>query len=56
MVVLDLLPPYTQEDVKRAYLAKAKQVHPDHGGTVDRFRQLQEAFDKGRQYTEFRSG
>jgi hypothetical protein len=55
MVVLDLLPPYTQEDVKRAYLAKAKQVHPDHGGTVERFRQLQEAFDKGRQYTEFRS-
>jgi hypothetical protein len=55
MVVLDLLPPYTQEDVKRAYLAKVKQVHPDHGGTVERFRQLQEAFDKARQYTEFRS-
>ena len=55
MVTLDLLPPYTQEDVKRAYLAKAMQVHPDHGGTVERFRQLQEAFEKGRQYTEFRS-
>jgi len=55
MVVLDLLPPYTQEDVKRAYLAKVKLVHPDHGGTVERFRQLQEAFDKARQYTEFRS-
>jgi hypothetical protein len=55
MVVLGLLPPYTPEDVKRAYLAKAKQMHPDHGGTVERFRQLQEAFDKARQYTEFRN-
>jgi len=55
MVVLDLLPPYTKEDVKRAYLAKAKRMHPDHGGTVEHFRQLQEAFEKARQYTEFRS-
>ncbi len=53
MVVLGLLPPYTLEDVKRAYLDKAKKVHPDRGGTVERFRQLQEAFEKARQYTEF---
>jgi len=54
MVQLGLLPPYTPEDVKQAYLIKAKQVHPDHGGTAAEFRALQEAFEKAQQYTEFR--
>jgi hypothetical protein len=54
MVELGLLPPYTPEDVKQAYLTKAKLVHPDHGGTVEEFRALQEAFEKAKQYTDFR--
>jgi hypothetical protein len=54
MVELGLAPPYTQEDVKQAYFSKAKKVHPDHGGTVEEFRTLQDAFEKAKQYTEFR--
>lgn len=54
MIELGLAPPYTQDDVKQAYFTKAKQVHPDHGGTVEEFRALQAAFEKAKQYTEFR--
>jgi len=54
MIELGLSPPYTQEDVKQAYFIKAKKVHPDHGGTVEDFRALQEAFEQAKQYTEFR--
>lgn len=38
----------------QAYYAKAKRVHPDHGGTAEGFRALQEAFEKAKQYTDFR--
>jgi len=55
MVVLGLAPPYAVEDVKAAYRDKAKQSHPDHGGTAEEFKALQEAFDKAQQYLEFRS-
>ena len=54
MIELGLAPPYTQEDVMQAYYTKAKKVHPDHGGTVEEFRALQEAFEKAKQYTDFR--
>jgi hypothetical protein len=54
MVELGLSPPYTPDDVKAAYLTKVKKAHPDHGGTVAEFRALQEAFEKAKQYTEFR--
>lgn len=55
MVVLGLAPPYAEEDVKAAYLDKAKQVHPDHGGSVEEFNALQAAFDQAKRYLEFRS-
>lgn len=55
MIELGLAPPYTHEDVMQAYYAKAKRVHPDHGGTAEEFRALQEAFEKAKQYTDFRS-
>lgn len=31
-------------DIRRAYLAKAVSVHPDKGGSVQAFVQLQAAF------------
>ena len=34
MAMLGLMPPYALEDVKAAYLAKAKELHPDKGGVV----------------------
>ena len=33
-LVLGLLPPYTMEDVKRAYRDKVKDAHPDRGGDL----------------------
>ncbi len=55
MVVLGLAPPYAVEDVKAAYLNKAKTLHPDHGGTTEEFNELQAAYDRANQYLEFRS-
>jgi curved DNA-binding protein len=43
-------------DIKSAFRKKAKQMHPDHGGDPDKFRQLQDAYEilkdpnKRRQY------
>ncbi len=54
MVALGLLPPYTPEDVKHAYLHKVKAAHPDKGGTVEQFNALQEAYEQAKQYVEFR--
>ena len=45
MEVLGLSPPYAMEDVKKAYLDRVMQVHPDHGGSREDFAKLQEAFD-----------
>ncbi len=55
MITLGLAPPYAKEDVKQAYLTKAKQVHPDRGGTVAAFHELQEAFEAAQAYLEFRA-
>jgi hypothetical protein len=56
MVVLGLLPPYTAEDVRMAYRERAKQLHPDHGGSVQEFKNLQEAYDRALEYTKFHTG
>lgn len=55
MVSLGLAPPYSMEDVMQAYRTKVMKVHPDHGGSVEEFRVLQDAFEKAKQYIEFRS-
>lgn len=55
MVILGLAPPYADEDVKAAYREKAKQLHPDHGGSAEEFNTLQSAFEKAQQYLTFRS-
>jgi Leucine-rich repeat (LRR) protein len=56
MAVLGLLPPYTAEDVRMAYRERAKQLHPDHGGSVEEFKSLQEAYDRALEYTKFHTG
>ena len=50
MVALGLMPPYTVEDVKRAYFEKARTAHPDGGGSVETFVKLHDAYVKA---TEF---
>lgn len=55
MHALGLAPPYTLEDVHQAYREHAKQAHPDRGGSVEAFREIQEAFEQARAFLEFQS-
>jgi hypothetical protein len=54
MAVLGVAPPYVEDDVKQAYFAKAKELHPDHGGNAHDFDALHKAFQQAQQYLEFR--
>jgi len=54
MVTLELLPPYSEEDVKQAYLEKVKAAHPDRGGDAADFNVIQAAFEQAMQYVRFR--
>lgn len=54
-VTLGLLPPYTMDDVKRAYRDKVKDAHPDRGGDRDSFDRIQRAFEEAGEYLKFRS-
>lgn len=55
MITLGLAPPYAIEDVKQAYLEKAKQAHPDRGGSTGAFNKVQQAFERAQEYLSFRS-
>ncbi len=50
MAMLGLLPPYTTEDVKQAYMRKAKSAHPDLAGDPRVFRKIQEAYEQAQQF------
>lgn len=54
MAVLGLGPPYTLEDVKRAYFERAKEAHPDRGGSAANFQRVHEAFQRAQEYVKFR--
>jgi hypothetical protein len=56
LVVLGLIPPVTVEDVKQAYLDKAKTAHPDRGGSGEDFVRLQKAFEQATEYARFKAG
>lgn len=40
----------TLEDALHAYRERAKEVHPDQGGSEDAFEALQEAYEKANDY------
>src|SRR5688572_31834764 len=54
MVTLGLMPPYAVEDVKQSYRDKVKDAHPDRGGSVAAFNEIQQAFERAQAYLEFR--
>jgi len=56
LAVLGLKPPVTEDDVKQAYMEKAKLAHPDRGGDAAQFVRIQEAFEKSTQYARFKAG
>lgn len=53
--ILGLAPPVSEEDVKQAYLEKCKTAHPDHGGDIEQFKRLQEAFEEASEYARFKA-
>jgi hypothetical protein len=56
LAILGLKPPVTVDDVKQAYLDKAKSAHPDHGGNPQEFIRLHEAFEQATEYARFKAG
>jgi hypothetical protein len=54
MATLGLLPPYTAEDVEKAYLAKIKDIRPDLGGDREAFYAVQKAYMAAKEYVKFR--
>lgn len=46
IAALGLQMPCTEEEVKRAYRQKVKELHPDHGGDQRRFMILQAQFEE----------
>jgi len=55
LVVLGLMPPVTLEDVKQAYLARARDAHPDRGGSQDQFVRVQQAFEEATEFVKFKA-
>jgi curved DNA-binding protein CbpA len=45
LVVLGLMPPVTLEDVKQAYLVRAREAHPDRGGSTERLQSINKAME-----------
>jgi hypothetical protein len=48
------MPPYTAEDVEKAYLAKIKDIRPDLGGDREAFYEVQNAYMQAKEYVRFR--
>jgi len=56
IATLGLLPPYSVDDVHKAYKARAREVHPDRGGSTADFLKLQEAYTRAQEYAQFQEG
>jgi len=56
MVALGLLPPYARDDVRQAYKLKARDAHPDSGGTPEDFKALSDAYEQALEFVEFSAG
>ena len=44
--VLGLTAPSTSQAIRAAFIAKARQTHPDKGGTASDFRKVREAYNR----------
>ncbi len=56
MAYLELLPPYSLDDVHKAYKAKALAAHPDRGGSTADFLQLKKHYERAQEYVRFQEG
>ncbi|MDA0256059.1 MAG: hypothetical protein O3A18_14400 [Planctomycetota bacterium] len=55
LVTLGLMPPVTLEDVKQAYLVRAREAHPDRGGSQEEFVRVQQAFEDATEFVKFKA-
>jgi VanZ family protein len=56
LVRLGVLLPATLADIESAFRDKVKLAHPDRGGTVEEFNQLQADYEAARQFAQARQG
>lgn len=56
MIFLELLPPYTLDDVHKAYKVRALALHPDRGGATADFLKLQDCYAQAQEYVNFQEG
>ncbi len=56
MVFLGLLPPYSLDDVHKAYKVRAQAAHPDRGGSTADFLKVQETYEQAQEYVKFQDG
>lgn len=43
--ILGIIPGATKEDIKRAYREKVKEIHPDNGGSTEKFEEVTAAYN-----------
>jgi hypothetical protein len=55
LITLGLMPPVTLEDVKQAYLVRAREAHPDRGGSQEEFVRIQQAFEDATEFVKFKA-
>ncbi len=56
LTALGLTVPVSLDDVEHAFREKVKTAHPDHGGSEEAFKLLDEAYRQAIEYAHFRSG
>jgi VanZ family protein len=56
LVRLGVLLPCNEEDVKAAYRAKVMTAHPDRGGSVEEFRQVEEDYQSALHFAQIQVG
>ena len=49
---LGLSLPVTEQDVKQAYFQRAREAHPDRGGSASEFQEVQQAFNEAVEYAK----
>jgi hypothetical protein len=45
LALLGVSQPFTSDDLKAAYRRRAKETHPDRGGSAEEFRRVREAYE-----------
>ena len=50
--ILELERPFTVDQLEKAFKKRARQLHPDHGGTKEQFQELNTAYEQLKKETD----